>query len=79
MTASARRDVIIGIDAGTSLIKAVAFTLAGEQLADCLFCNLQNKLSARAATRFPSWARGMRRPKGGWWRKKTQFWAVTTR
>ena len=34
MTASARRDVIIGIDAGTSLIKAVAFTLAGEQLAD---------------------------------------------
>lgn len=34
MIASARRDVIIGIDAGTSLIKAVAFTLAGEQLAD---------------------------------------------
>ncbi|WP_166294552.1 FGGY-family carbohydrate kinase [Bradyrhizobium sp. 2S1] len=34
MTASASRDVIIGIDAGTSLIKAVAFTLAGEQLAD---------------------------------------------
>jgi erythritol kinase len=34
MTASESRDVIIGIDAGTSLIKAVAFTLAGEQLAD---------------------------------------------
>jgi erythritol kinase len=27
------RDIIIGIDAGTSVIKAVAFTLAGEQLA----------------------------------------------
>lgn len=28
-----RRDILIGIDAGTSVIKAVAFTLAGEQLA----------------------------------------------
>ena len=27
------RDVLIGIDAGTSVIKAVAFSLAGEQLA----------------------------------------------
>jgi erythritol kinase len=27
------RDILIGIDAGTSVIKAVAFTLAGEQLA----------------------------------------------
>ncbi|MEN3351783.1 MAG: hypothetical protein V7632_5418 [Bradyrhizobium sp.] len=31
---AASRDVIIGIDAGTSLIKAVAFTLDGRQLAD---------------------------------------------
>ena len=28
-----RRDILIGIDAGTSVIKAVAFTLSGEQLA----------------------------------------------
>jgi erythritol kinase len=28
-----KRDILIGIDAGTSVIKAVAFTLAGEQLA----------------------------------------------
>jgi erythritol kinase len=28
-----RRDILIGIDAGTSVIKAVAFTLTGEQLA----------------------------------------------
>ena len=34
MTASASRDVIIGIDAGTSLIKAVAFTLTGERATD---------------------------------------------
>ena len=27
------RDILIGIDAGTSVIKSVAFTLAGEQLA----------------------------------------------
>ena len=28
-----KRDILIGIDAGTSVIKAVAFTLSGEQLA----------------------------------------------
>ena len=27
------RDLLIGVDAGTSVIKAVAFTLAGEQVA----------------------------------------------
>ena len=27
------RDILIGIDAGTSVIKSVAFTLAGEQIA----------------------------------------------
>ena len=27
------RDMLIGIDAGTSVIKSVAFTLAGEQIA----------------------------------------------
>jgi erythritol kinase len=34
MAASQSRDVIIGIDAGTSLIKAVAFTQDGRQLGD---------------------------------------------
>ncbi len=29
----AERDIIIGIDAGTSVIKAVAFTLGGHQRA----------------------------------------------
>ena len=32
-TARMTRDILIGIDAGTSVIKSVAFTLAGEQLA----------------------------------------------
>jgi glycerol kinase len=27
------RDILIGVDAGTSVIKAVAFSLAGEQIA----------------------------------------------
>ena len=45
MTASASRDVIIGIDAGTSLIKAVAFTLTGEQLADVSQPNAYNSLT----------------------------------
>jgi erythritol kinase len=44
MTASLSRDVIIGIDAGTSLIKAVAFTLAGEQLADISLPNAYSTL-----------------------------------
>lgn len=30
---AAKRDIIIGIDAGTSVLKAVAFTVSGEQLA----------------------------------------------
>ncbi|MBX2885420.1 MAG: carbohydrate kinase [Granulosicoccus sp.] len=29
------KDVIVGIDAGTSVIKSVAFTLSGEQIAEC--------------------------------------------
>lgn len=45
MTASASRDVIIGIDAGTSLIKAVAFTLTGEQLADVSRPNAYSSLA----------------------------------
>ena len=45
MAASASRDVIIGIDAGTSLIKAVAFTLAGEQLADVSRPNAYSSLA----------------------------------
>ena len=44
MAASVKRDVIIGIDAGTSLIKAVAFTLAGEQLADISLPNTYSTL-----------------------------------
>jgi erythritol kinase len=28
------RDLLVGIDAGTSIIKAVAFDLAGRQIAD---------------------------------------------
>ncbi|KJC59650.1 xylulose kinase [Bradyrhizobium sp. LTSPM299] len=44
MVASVNRDVIIGIDAGTSLIKAVAFTLAGEQLADISLPNAYSTL-----------------------------------
>ncbi|MBR0796391.1 carbohydrate kinase [Bradyrhizobium jicamae] len=39
MAASSSRDVIIGIDAGTSVIKAVAFTLAGQQLGDVALPN----------------------------------------
>ena len=42
--AAENRDVIIGIDAGTSLIKAVAFTLAGEQLADISLPNAYSTL-----------------------------------
>lgn len=34
------KDLLIGIDAGTSVIKAVAFTLEGEQLADCSIPNI---------------------------------------
>ncbi|MFK7853867.1 MAG: FGGY family carbohydrate kinase [Granulosicoccus sp.] len=34
------KDVLIGIDAGTSVIKSVAFTLDGEQLADCSIANV---------------------------------------
>jgi len=34
------KDVLIGIDAGTSVIKSVAFTLDGEQLADCAVENV---------------------------------------
>ena len=33
------KDLIIGIDAGTSVIKSVAFTLDGRQLADCALPN----------------------------------------
>jgi erythritol kinase len=33
------KDVIIGIDAGTSVIKSVAFTLEGKQLAHCAIAN----------------------------------------
>jgi erythritol kinase len=39
------RDVIIGIDAGTSLIKTVAFTRDGRQLGDY---SLPNSYSASA-------------------------------
>ncbi|WP_426440693.1 FGGY family carbohydrate kinase [Bradyrhizobium genosp. P] len=43
--AAVNRDVIIGIDAGTSLIKAVAFTLAGVQLGDMSLPNAYNTAS----------------------------------
>jgi erythritol kinase len=42
------RDVIVGIDAGTSLIKTVAFTRDGRQLGDC---SLPNSYSASAGGR----------------------------
>lgn len=38
------KDVLIGIDAGTSVIKSVAFTLDGEQLADCTIANVYRTL-----------------------------------
>lgn len=38
------KDVLIGIDAGTSVIKSVAFTLDGEQLADCSVPNIYSTL-----------------------------------
>ncbi|WP_315744407.1 MULTISPECIES: FGGY-family carbohydrate kinase [unclassified Bradyrhizobium] len=40
------RDVIIGIDAGTSLIKAVAFTASGRQLADVSLPNAYDAAGA---------------------------------
>jgi erythritol kinase len=39
MSAPARGDVVIGIDAGTSVIKSVAFTLAGEPVAQAALPN----------------------------------------
>src|SRR5262245_38291304 len=45
MRTSSSRDVIIGIDAGTSLIKTVAFTRDGQQLGDV---SLPNSYSTAA-------------------------------
>lgn len=39
------KDLLIGIDAGTSVIKAVVFTLDGEQLADCSTPNIYTRQS----------------------------------
>jgi len=39
------KDIIIGIDAGTSVIKSVAFSLAGEQLAESAVANTYNTLA----------------------------------
>src|SRR5215470_6406400 len=46
--AASTRDVIVGVDAGTSLIKAVAFTRDGRQLGGC---SLPNRYSTRAGGR----------------------------
>lgn len=45
MTANARRDVLVGIDAGTSVIKAVAFDMAGRQIA---VASVPNRYTTRA-------------------------------
>jgi len=39
------KDIIIGIDAGTSVIKAVAFSLAGKQLAESAVANSYTTLA----------------------------------
>lgn len=39
------KDVIIGIDAGTSVIKSVVFTLGGEQIAECAIPNSYESLA----------------------------------
>ena len=46
----AERDIIIGIDAGTSVIKAVAFSLSGRQLGDAAVPNQYASGSSGAAT-----------------------------
>jgi len=38
------KDIIIGIDAGTSVIKSVAFSLDGEQLAECSTHNVYSTI-----------------------------------
>jgi erythritol kinase (D-erythritol 1-phosphate-forming) len=42
-----KRDIIIGIDAGTSVIKSVAFTISGDQLAVTAIPNQYTTLSDR--------------------------------
>ena len=53
MASTRSRDVIIGIDAGTSLIKAVAFTRGGRQLGEF---SLPNTYSTSPTGGWPSWA-----------------------
>ena len=43
-------DILIGIDAGTSVIKAVAFDLAGRQLAISARCRTAMKASGAPAS-----------------------------
>jgi erythritol kinase len=53
--ASAGRDLLVGIDAGTSVIKAVAFDLAGRQIA---VASVPNRYTTNAdGAAFQSWTR----------------------
>ncbi len=48
MTGAARGDVVIGIDAGTSVIKSVAFTLGGAQIAAAALPNVYRSAGVEA-------------------------------
>ncbi len=52
------KDIVIGIDAGTSVIKSVAFTLAGKQLADFAIANTYETLAGGGVEQDPArtWA-----------------------
>ena len=47
------KDVIVGIDAGTSVIKSVAFSLSGEQLADSAVANTYYNTSDKGVEQDP--------------------------
>lgn len=49
------KDLIIGIDAGTSVIKSVAFTLDGQQLAECATPNIYATLPDGGVEQDMSW------------------------
>jgi len=45
------RDLLIGVDAGTSVIKSVAFTRDGEQVGACARANLYHTVRGWAPSR----------------------------
>jgi len=48
------KDILIGIDAGTSVIKSVAFTMDGEQLAECSTPNVYAAVSGGGVEQCPN-------------------------